>query len=59
MPRTFTLAEYEACVKNTATLVVKFGEAAIPLLKRAEAELASAQTRSSALSRAQATLRAA
>lgn len=59
MPRTFTLAEYEACVKNTATLVVKFGEAAIPWLERAGAELASAQTRSSALSRAQATLRAA
>lgn len=59
MSRSFTLAEYEACVKNTATLVVKFGEAAIPLLERAEAELASAQTRGSALSRAQAILRSA
>lgn len=59
MGRTFTMAEYEECVRNTAKLVVKFGDAAIPLLERAEAELTSAKSRSSALARAQAILRAA
>ena len=55
----FTLSEYEECVRNTAKLVVKFGDAAIPLLERAEAELTSAKNRGSALARAQAILRAA
>jgi len=55
----FTLAEYEECVRNTAKLVVKFGEKAIPLLERAEAELLAAQSRGSAVARAQAILRAA
>lgn len=59
MSRTFTIAQYEECVRNTAKLVVKFGDAAIPLLERAEAELVAAQGRGNALARAQAILRAA
>lgn len=53
------MAEYEECVRNTAKLVVKFGDAAIPLFERAEAELTAAKSRGSALARAQAILRAA
>lgn len=56
---TFSLAEYEECVRNTAKLVVTFGDAAIPLLERAEAELTAAKSRGGALARAQAILRAA
>jgi hypothetical protein len=54
MAQKLTLADYEECVRNTAKLVVKFGEAAIPLFERAEFELEKATKRQEAVSRAKA-----